>query len=301
MNRRILLAGAASLGLLLFASPHALAAEPAQSGQASQTSQATQAPPTQRIEPLPQELEGVGIIEHLDGKIPLDLKFTDETGREVVLGDYFGKDRPVLLTLVYFSCPMLCTLVLNGMIDALRQVDMTPGKEFEIVTVSFDPTETATLAKFKKQNYLNEYGRPEAGPGWHFLVGGAAEIRALTDAVGFGYKWNAEQQQYVHQAAIYVVTPDGRLSRYLYGVMFEPRTLKLSILEAGKGKIGSTLDAIVLYCFHYDANSGKYAPAAVRIMRAGGILTVLILGSVLSTLWARDRRRRRSSPPGVES
>jgi len=283
MRRRLLLLAAAALGILI---PGAGSAQTAQA---------------QRIEPLPKELEGVGIVEHLDGKIPLGLRFQDETGREVSLGDYFGKDRPVLLTLVYFRCPMLCTLVLNGMIDALKQIDMTPGKEFEIVTVSFDPTETPTLAKFKKQNYLTEYGRPEAGPGWHFLVGGEEEIRALTDAVGFGYKWNEEQKQYVHQAAIYVVTPDGRLSRYLYGVMFDPRTLKLSILEAGKGKIGSTFDQIVLYCFHYDASSGKYAPAAVRIMRAGGILTVLILGSVLSTLWVRDRRRRKSLPAGVES
>ncbi len=283
MRRRLLLLAAAALGILI---PGAGSVQTAQA---------------QRIEPLPKELEGVGIVEHLDGKIPLGLRFQDETGREVSLGDYFGKDRPVLLTLVYFRCPMLCTLVLNGMIDALKQIDMTPGKEFEIVTVSFDPTETPTLAKFKKQNYLTEYGRPEAGPGWHFLVGGEEEIRALTDAVGFGYRWNEEQKQYVHQAAIYVVTPDGRLSRYLYGVMFDPRTLKLSILEAGKGKIGSTFDQIVLYCFHYDASSGKYAPAAVRIMRAGGILTVLILGSVLSTLWVRDRRRRKSLPAGVES
>jgi protein SCO1 len=256
---------------------------------------------TQRTEPLPKELEGVGIVEHLDGSIPLDLKFTDETGREVTLRDYFNKDRPVVLTLVYYSCPMLCTLVLNGMVDAMKQIDMTPGQEFEIVTVSFDPTETATLAKFKKQNYLNEYGRPEAAAGWHFLVGGQEEIRALTSAVGFGYRWNEESKQFVHQAAIYVLTPDGRLSRYLYGVMFEPRTLKLSLLEAGKGKIGSTLDQIVLYCFHYDATSGKYAPAAVKIMQAGGLLTVVILGSVLSALWMRDRRRRGPASPGVQS
>lgn len=284
MNRYLLfLAVAIALAALL---PGRLPAEPAQA---------------QRIEPLPKELEGVEIKEHLNGHIPLDLKFTDETGREVTLGDYFGKDRPILLTLVYFRCPMLCTLVLNGMIDALKQVDMTPGKEFDIVTVSFDPTETPTLAKFKKQNYLTEYGRPEAAAGWHFLVGQEPEIHALTDAVGFGYKWNEEQKMFVHQAAIYVVTPDGRLSRYLYGVMFDPRTLKLSILEAGKGKIGSTIDAIVLYCFHYDASSGKYAPAAVRIMRAGGVLTIVALGSVLSVLWARDRRRRKLVSPGVPS
>lgn len=254
-----------------------------------------------RIEPLPKELEGVGIVEHLDGRLPLDLTFTDETGREVALGDYFGKDRPVVLTLVYYSCPMLCTLVLNGMVDALKQFDMTPGEEFEIVTVSFDPTETPTLAKFKKQNYLNDYGRPEAAAGWHFLVGQPEPIRQLTDAVGFGYRWNEEQKQYVHQAAIFVATPDGRLSRYLYGVMFDPRTLKLSIVEAGKGKIGSTLDQIALYCFHYNPDSGKYAVAATRFMQLGGMVTIVIVGSLLSTFWVRDRRRRKSAGTGGQS
>jgi protein SCO1 len=252
----------------------------------------------QRIEPLPKELDGVGIVEHRDSYIPLDLKFTDETGRDVALGDYFGKDRPVILTLVYYSCPMLCTLVLNGLVDALKQIDMVPGKDFEIVSVSFDPTETPTLAKFKKQNYLNDYGKPEAAAGWHFLVGQPEPIRQLTGAVGFGYKWNEEQKQYAHQAAIYVLTPDGRLSRYLYGVMYDPRTLKLSLLEAGKGKIGSALDQIVLYCFHYDASSGKYAIAATRIMQLGGFLTIVILGSVLSTFWVRERRRRKSFSSG---
>jgi protein SCO1/2 len=241
----------------------------------------------------------VGIEEHLDRSIPLDLAFVDETGRDISLRDYFGRGRPVVLTLNYYSCPMLCTLILNGLVDALREIDLTPGKEFELVTLSFNPTETPTLARLKKQNYLSSYGRPEAAPGWHFLVGREDQIRALTDAVGFHYKWNAEQKQYVHQAAIFVLTPDGKLSRYLYGVMFEPRTLKLSILEAGKGKIGSALDAIVLYCFHYDASAGKYSVAAARIMRLGGVLTVIGLGAVLSTLWLRDRKRRDSLASGV--
>jgi protein SCO1/2 len=190
---------------------------------------------------------------------------------------------------------MLCTLVLNGMTEAMKALDWTPGNEFEVLTVSFDSRETPNLARIKKQNYLNDYGRAEAGKGWHFLVGGEESVRALTSAVGFGYRWNEETKQYAHQAAIFVITPDGRISRYLYGVMFEPKTLRLSLVEAGNGKIGSPLDHIVLYCFHYDPNTGKYSVAASNIMRVGGVLTVFALGTVLSVLWARDRRRRASS------
>jgi protein SCO1/2 len=181
----------------------------------------------QRMEPLPQELEGVGIVEHVNERVPLDLEFTDEDGKVVRLGDYFHEGRPVLLSVVYYSCPMLCTLVLNGMTDALTELEWSPGREFELITVSFDPRETSTLARLKKQNYLSEYGRPGAGDGWHFLVGSEASIRALTEAVGFRYRWDEQGQQFVHQAALYVLTPDGTISRYLYGVMFEPRSMRL--------------------------------------------------------------------------
>lgn len=251
----------------------------------------------QQIQPLPEELEGVGITEHPDARLPLDAVFTDESGTQVVLGDYFQSGRPVLLNLVYYSCPMLCTLVLNGMTEAMKPLDWTPGKEFEIVTVSFEARETPSLARIKKQNYLNDYGRPDAGPGWHFLVGGEESVRALTKTVGFGYRWVEEQNQYAHQAAIFVITPDGRISRYLYGVMFDPTTLRLSLVEAGKGKVGSPLDRIVLYCFHYDPNTGKYSIAANNIMRVGGVLTVFALGTVLTVLWTKDRRKRTSSEP----
>lgn len=258
-------------------------------------------PRAERMEPLPEELEGVGIEEHLDAPIPLELEFTDETGRPVTLAQYFKAGRPVLLTLVYYRCPMLCTLVLNGMVDALRETGLTPGKDLEMVTVSFDPAETPTLAKFKKQGYVREYGDPAAATAWHFLVGAEEPVRRLTDAVGFGYRWSDESKEFVHQAALFVLTPDGRLSRYLYGVMFDPRTLRLSLLEANEGKIGSTLDRILLYCFHYDSARGRYSLAATNIMRLGGALTVLILASALIPFWIRSVRHKKTHSSGRET
>ncbi|MBD3162106.1 MAG: SCO family protein [Candidatus Eisenbacteria bacterium] len=255
----------------------------------------------QRAEPLPEELEGVGIEEHRNAEIPLDLAFTDETGREVTLARYFEPGKPVLLTLVYYRCPMLCTLVLNGMVEALRETGLTPGEDLELVTVSFDPVETPTLAKLKKQNYVKEYGDPSVAPAWHFLVGGEESVRRLTETIGFGYRWSDESKQFVHQAALFVLTPDGRLSRYLYGVMFEPRTLRLSLLEASEGEIGSPLDKIVLYCFHYDSDQGKYSIAATNVMRVGGVVTVLILASALIPIWIRSAKNKQPQPPGRES
>ncbi len=240
----------------------------------------------------PPELEGVGITEHLDAQLPLDLAFVDERGRAVTLGDYFDGKRPVLLTLNYYRCPMLCTLQLNGLVDALRRVAWSAGEQFEMVTVSFDPAETPSLARAKKQTYVEEYGRPSAVKGWHFLTGKQASIKALTETVGFGYRWNPDSQQWIHAAAVYMCTPDGRLSRYLYGVMYEPNTLRLAMVEASEGKIGSTLDRIILYCFHYDDEAGKYSLAAVKVMRIGGALTAIILGTALMSFWLRGRRRR---------
>jgi protein SCO1 len=251
-----------------------------------------------RAEPLPKELEGVGVTEHLNTALPLDAAFKDEQGRDVKLGDYFKPDRPVLLTLNYLRCPMLCTLQLNGLVDALKELDWTPGQEFEIVTISFDPLETPALAEAKKQNYLAEYARVGAGKGWHFLTGSKENITAVTEAVGFTYRWDPVGERYVHVAALMVCTPDGRLSRYLYDVQFEPRTVRLSLSEASHGAIGSTLDQILLYCFHYDAEGGRYAPAARRIMSAGGALTALVLGGALSVFWLREARRRKIAPPG---
>jgi protein SCO1/2 len=252
----------------------------------------------QRQEPLPKELEGVGIDERLGAVVPLDLEFTDEAGKRVRLGDYFGR-RPVILTLNYYECPMLCTLQLNGLIDGLGQLAWTPGDEFEIVTVSINPLETPTLARLKKQAYLAELGRPGAAGGWHFLVGSEKEIRALADAVGFHYRYNEQRREYVHAAGIMVTTPTGTLARYLYGVVYEPKSLRLAVLEAGEGKVGSAAEQLLLYCFHYDADAGRYVVAASNVMRAAGGLTALVLGVWLASAWVKGARRRGGSAGGA--
>jgi protein SCO1 len=245
--------------------------------------------------PLPKELEGVGITEHLNVQLPLQLEFKDDDGKTVKLSDYFKGQRPVLLTLNYYRCPMLCTLQLNGLVEALKNMPWTAGEQFDIVTVSFDPRETPQLARLKKQSYVESYGRPGAAGGWHFLTGREENIKTLTDTVGFRYRYDQDAGQYIHVACAYVCTPDGRVSRYLYGVMYDPRTLRLSLLEAGEGKVGSTTDQILLYCFHYDPGKQAYTWAAMGLMRAGGITTMLVLGIVMAVLWRRDLARRKKA------
>lgn len=245
-----------------------------------------------RAEPLPDELENIGIDEKPDAPLPLDLEFVDETGETIRLGDYFGDGRPVILNLGYYTCPMLCGLVVGGLIEGMQGIDWTPGEEFTVVVATIDPTETPTLAKLKKQNYIKDYGRPEAASGWHFLTGNEENIRVLADAVGFRYGYNEERGEYVHAAGIFVATPDGRLSRVLYGIQYEPKTLRLSLVEASEGKIGSTFDKILLFCYHYDAGEGKYAPAAMNIMRGGGAIALVALGLTLLSLWRRDASRK---------
>jgi protein SCO1/2 len=245
-----------------------------------------------RGEPLPEELEDVGVTEKLGDPVPLDLVFVDENGREVTLGDYFDGARPVILNLGYLSCPMLCGLVANGLVDAMSAIDMTAGEEFVVLSPSIDHTESPKLAKLKKQSYVERYGRPAAAQGWHWLTGEEDQIRALTDAVGFGFAWNEERKEYAHAAVVIILSPDGRVMRYLYGIQFDPRTLKLSLVEATDGKTGSSLDRFLLYCFQYDAESGRYGPVARNIMKAGGAITVIVLGGVIGGLWLRDRRRR---------
>jgi protein SCO1/2 len=247
----------------------------------------------QRTEPLPKELEGVGITEVPGATIPLDLEFLDESGARVRLGEYFGKGRPVILTLNYYRCPMLCGLMLNGLTAGLRELEWAPGEQFEIVTVSIDPSETPTLARLKKEAYLEELGRPGAATGWHFLVGQPESITPLAEAVGFKYRYNQERKEYVHAAGLFVATPDGRVARYLYGVMYEGRTLRLALTEAAEGTVGSSVDQLLLYCFHYDANQGRYVVAATNVMRVGGAATVLILGIWLRAWWRRGAGREK--------
>ena len=252
-----------------------------------------------RAEPLPPALEQVGITEQLDAALPLDLRFRDETGADVRLGDYFDGERPVLLSLVYYECPMLCTLVLDGMVRTLGELEWTPGKNFRVITLSIDPEETPELARQKKQSYLAAYGRSEAAGDWQFLTGEPAPIARLADAVGFRYRYLEDSGEFAHPAVLFVLTPDGRLSRYLSGVQHDAATVRLSLVEAAAGRIGSPLDQFLLYCYRYDAASGSYAPVARRIMQVGAATSALVLASVLGTLWVRDARRRRGQGQGA--
>ena len=242
---------------------------------------------------LPQDLEGVGVTERLDGPVPLDLPLVDEAGRPTTLGAHVRPDRPVVLVLAYYECPMLCTLVLDGLVETMRGIDWVPGGEFDVVTLSIDPDETPDLARRKRETYLAAYGRPEARAGWHFLTGPQASIRAIAQAVGFEYRYLPQQDEFAHPAVTFVLTPGGRVSRYLYGVKHEPRTFRLSLVEASEGRIGSTIDRILLTCYRYDAVTGRYTPVAMRILRIAAVLTVLLLGSVLATLWLREARQNR--------
>ena len=248
----------------------------------------------QLAEEIPKALEEVGITEHLDAKLPMELEFRDEDGISVTLGSFFDGERPVILTLNYYRCPMLCGLMLNGLVDGLEQMEWTPGQEFEIVTVSINPLETPALAKEKKQNYIKRYGRPSAMSGWHFLTGREPEIDRLAETVGFRFVYDPVEKQYAHAAAIFVCTPDGRVARYLYGIEYPPKRLKLGLLEASEGKIGSTLDQLILYCYHYDPSSRRYSPVAMNIMRVGGGATASILAVTLGMLWFREWRRKKS-------
>lgn len=238
-------------------------------------------------------LDKVGVEEHLDARLPLELEFIDEAGRTVRLGDYFDGARPVILTLNYYRCPMLCGLQLNGVVAGMEEMDWTPGVEFEMVTVSIDPLETPELAQAKKENYLKRYQRPAAARGWHFLTGRQDNIERLAETVGFGYTYDVASGQYAHAAAIFVITPDGRVARYLYGIEYPPKSLKLSLMEASEGTIGSAFDQLIMYCYHYDPASRRYAPVAMNIMRVGGGATALLLGLTLGTWWLRESRRRR--------
>ena len=212
-----------------------------------------------------------------------------EDGYPVALRKFVTGDRPVLLNLVYYRCPMLCNLVLNGQVTALRNIPWMPGKEFEVVTISIDPAETFNLAREKKALYLTSYERP--APGWHFLTDENGNVKKLADQIGFRYRYDKRLEQYAHAAVITLLTPDGRISRYLYGIRFNPRDVRLALTEAGEGKLKSTLDQLLLFCYHYDPTARGYVLFATNIMRGGGVLVVLILGGVLMRFWWRERHR----------
>lgn len=247
-------------------------------------------PPGQR----PPILNDVGIDQHLDAQVPPGLVFRDEQGRDVRLGDYFGK-RPIILALVYYDCPMLCTMVLNDLTRAMNSMKMNCGEQFDIITVSFNPRETPDLARAKKDQYVRAYRRPHAEEGWHFLTGDQASIDSLTKTVGFRYAWDPAAKQYAHASGLIVLSPEGKTTRYFYGIEYAPSDLELSLDEASHGKVTSVADQILLYCFHYDPTTGRYSLRILRAVQAGGVLTVLSL--LLGVVWMS--RRHRASPAGI--
>lgn len=236
----------------------------------------------------PPRLENVGIEQRLDSQVPPDLTFRDETGQTVKLGDYFGK-KPLILNLVYYNCTMLCGEALAGLSGAMRLVKFDVGKEFDVVTVSFDPRETPEIAAAKKKDYVKRYGRPDADKGWHFLTGSAESVNALTKAVGFQYQYDPKINQFAHATAIMVLTPQGRISRYFYGVDFPPKDLRMGLVEASQGKIGNPIDQVLLYCYHYDPATGKYGAVITNILRLAGAATMLILGGFLLIMFRLER------------
>jgi len=240
---------------------------------------------------LPGALQGVGIDQRLDQQLPLDLTFRDEAGRNVPLSTFFQSKKPVILALVYYRCPMLCTQILNGLESGLKAVSFNPGQDFEILSVSFDPKDTPELAASKKQLYLRRYGRPNSANGWHFLTGDEANIKALTDAAGFHFKYDAKTDQFAHASGIMIATPEGRLSRYFYGVEYAPRDVRLGLVEASENRIGDPVDQILLFCYHYDPATGRYGAMVMNIVRVTAAGFVLISVTFLLIVFRRDLRR----------
>jgi protein SCO1/2 len=244
--------------------------------------------PMQSVGVRPDLLKNVGIDQKLNQQVPLEATFRDETGRPVQLGQYFGR-KPVILSLVYFNCPMLCTQVLNGMEAAMKGLPMEAGNQFEAVTVSIDPSDRPVLASVKKQMYTGMYGRPGAAEGWHFLTGDEEQIKKLADAVGFRYAYDPDSKQFAHASAIMVLTPDGKISKYFYGIQYSPRDLRWGLVEASAGRIGTPVDSILLFCYHYDPHTGKYGLLISRLIQTGGLLTIAAIGITMLVLFRRER------------
>jgi len=239
-------------------------------------------------------LKNIDIVEQLGKTIPMDVVLVNDAGKQTTIGEYFDGEKPVVIVMAYYTCPMLCNLVLNGLAETATDMEWSPGEQYRILTVSIDPTETAPLARAKKANYFESMGKPEAETGWTFFTGDGSESKRLADAIGFKYYFDEDLQQYAHAAAIYVLTGDGKISRYLYGIEFKQRDLKLALLEASEGKVGNTLDRILLYCYHYDPNAGGYVAFATNIMKLGGVVTLVVLGGLLGFFWIRELRKRKA-------
>jgi protein SCO1 len=238
---------------------------------------------------MPGALQTVRFEQKLDARLPLDAAFRDEQGQTVKLGDYFGT-RPVVLAFVYYECPMLCTQILNGLVSGLGVLDQTVGTDFDVVAISFDARETPVMAAAKKAAYLDRYARPGAERGWHFLTGDEASIRRVTDAAGFHFAWDEQTQQFAHASGVIVVTPDGRLARYLFGIEYPPRDLKFALMESSEGRIGSVVDQVLLYCYHYVSATGSYSLVAMNAVRLGGAVTMVMLLGFITISLRRDGR-----------
>lgn len=239
----------------------------------------------------PNELKKVSFDQKLGVQVPLDLPFRDETGRPVQLSQYFT-GRPVILALVYYECPMLCVQALNGLVKSLKVLALEPGRDYAIVTVSFNPEETPREAAAKKDEYVGRLGKPGAADSWHFLTGTEASIRLLTDTVGFHYVYDAQTKQYAHPTGMLVLTPEGKISKYVYGIDYGPRDLRFALIEASDHKVGSPVDRLVLYCYHYDPTTGKYGLVLLNVLRLGGVITVLMIGGFILVMWRHEKRVR---------
>ena len=243
-------------------------------------------------QPVPPELRGIEIEERLGSQIPLDTPLVDQSGKRVVLRDYFVAKRPVILALNYYRCATLCSFVLNGLTDGMRALEFVVGKHYEVVTVSIDPRDSTELAGKKREAYLESYARPmvDAGRDWPFLIGTEKAVAGIAQAAGFHYRWAEESKHYAHAAGIFVLTPDGRVSRTLYGIQFPARDLRLALVEASQGGIGSPVDRLLLFCYHYDPETRRYGLTPMGVMRIGGVLTMVFLGMFLLSAWRRERR-----------
>jgi len=241
---------------------------------------------------LPPALQKVGIEQKLNEQIPLDAVFKDENGNEVKLGDFFGK-RPVILALVYYECPMLCNEVLNGLTGSLKSLSFDTGKDFDVVAISFDARENdkPDLAKNKKESYMKRYGRPGTENGWHFLTGTQSEIDKVAKAVGFNYYWDEKSDQFAHAGGIMITTPEGKLSRYFYGIDYAPKDIKFAVMDSAQDKIGNTAEQLALYCYHYDPATGKYGLSILKVIRLGGIVTLIGLGAMFFVFWRRNKAK----------
>ncbi|MGD9899706.1 MAG: SCO family protein [Calditrichaceae bacterium] len=238
------------------------------------------------------ELQNIDVSEYLGETIPLNLKFTDDHGNRRDLNEFFHQGKPVVMILAYYNCPMLCTLVLNGVSQTVSEMDWIPGKQYELLTVSIDPKETAELAAAKKKTHLDFIQKDEAQNGWTFFVGEQPQIDSLANALGFEYYYVEERDEFAHPAVVFVLTPEGEISRYLYGIEYRASDLRLALLEASEGRIGSTIDRLILYCYHYDPSSKGYVIFAGNVMRLGGAITLLIMIFVLGIYWLNEYRRK---------